>query len=160
LLIACFRGCFADRTGLEPATSAVTGRHSNQLNYRSSIEGAKIVIFFNNQTLFIIRPFELIAINSSRDCQEIVPKTQYPHIEHPASSIQHRVPQKAGSPLRCDIQSRKNRDLRFAATSGIEPCLLKCVNYAKYSRNTVTVSLFRVYTFVCKCAYILVLHNL
>ena len=43
----------ADRTGLEPATSAVTGRHSNQLNYRSSIEGAKIVIFFNNQTLFI-----------------------------------------------------------------------------------------------------------
>src|SRR3954466_6686735 len=26
----------ADRTGLEPATSAVTGRHSNQLNYRSS----------------------------------------------------------------------------------------------------------------------------
>ena len=27
----------ADRTGLEPATSAVTGRHSNQLNYRSKI---------------------------------------------------------------------------------------------------------------------------
>ena len=26
---------FADRTGLEPATSAVTGRHSNRLNYRS-----------------------------------------------------------------------------------------------------------------------------
>ncbi len=25
----------ADRTGLEPATSAVTGRRSNQLNYRS-----------------------------------------------------------------------------------------------------------------------------
>ena len=25
----------ADRTGLEPATSGVTGRHSNQLNYRS-----------------------------------------------------------------------------------------------------------------------------
>jgi hypothetical protein len=27
----------ADRTGLEPATSAVTGRHSNQLNYRSNL---------------------------------------------------------------------------------------------------------------------------
>jgi hypothetical protein len=27
----------ADRTGLEPATSCVTGRHSNQLNYRSNI---------------------------------------------------------------------------------------------------------------------------
>jgi hypothetical protein len=26
----------ADRTGLEPATSAVTGRHSNRLNYRSA----------------------------------------------------------------------------------------------------------------------------
>ena len=33
---------FADRTGLEPATSAVTGRHSNQLNYRSSLRGAKV----------------------------------------------------------------------------------------------------------------------
>jgi hypothetical protein len=29
------QGWRADRTGLEPATSAVTGRHSNQLNYRS-----------------------------------------------------------------------------------------------------------------------------
>ena len=25
----------AERTGLEPATSGVTGRHSNRLNYRS-----------------------------------------------------------------------------------------------------------------------------
>ena len=32
------QGVFADRTGLEPATSAVTGRHSNQLNYRSSVD--------------------------------------------------------------------------------------------------------------------------
>ena len=29
------KGHMADRTGLEPATSGVTGRHSNQLNYRS-----------------------------------------------------------------------------------------------------------------------------
>ena len=28
-------GLLAVRTGLEPATSAVTGRHSNQLNYRT-----------------------------------------------------------------------------------------------------------------------------
>ncbi len=27
----------AERTGLEPATSGVTGRHSNQLNYRSNV---------------------------------------------------------------------------------------------------------------------------
>ena len=31
-----FFGIMADRTGLEPATSGVTGRHSNQLNYRSA----------------------------------------------------------------------------------------------------------------------------
>jgi hypothetical protein len=29
-------GIVADRTGLEPATSGVTGRHSNRLNYRSA----------------------------------------------------------------------------------------------------------------------------
>lgn len=28
----------AVRTGLEPATSCVTGRHSNQLNYRTNSE--------------------------------------------------------------------------------------------------------------------------
>ena len=36
---------FAIRTGLEPATSAVTGRHSNQLNYRIIFGGANINIF-------------------------------------------------------------------------------------------------------------------
>gem|GEM_PF-364261 len=29
--------CLAERTGLEPATPGVTGRYSNQLNYRSKI---------------------------------------------------------------------------------------------------------------------------
>lgn len=28
----------AERTGLEPATPGVTGRYSNQLNYRSALE--------------------------------------------------------------------------------------------------------------------------
>ena len=28
----------AERTGLEPATPCVTGRYSNQLNYRSTID--------------------------------------------------------------------------------------------------------------------------
>ena len=31
----CHLSKFAERTGLEPATSYVTGRHSNQLNYQS-----------------------------------------------------------------------------------------------------------------------------
>ena len=30
-----FSNNLAERTGLEPATSGVTGRHSDQLNYRS-----------------------------------------------------------------------------------------------------------------------------
>ena len=31
-----FFGILAERTGLEPATPGVTGRYSNQLNYRSN----------------------------------------------------------------------------------------------------------------------------
>ena len=31
----------AERTGLEPATPGVTGRYSNQLNYRSILVGAE-----------------------------------------------------------------------------------------------------------------------
>jgi hypothetical protein len=43
LIYKAFISVLADRTGLEPATSAVTGRHSNQLNYRSfSVGVAKI----------------------------------------------------------------------------------------------------------------------
>ena len=30
-------GALAERTGLEPATPGVTGRYSNQLNYRSVV---------------------------------------------------------------------------------------------------------------------------
>ncbi len=33
LKVACFVLKLAGTTGLEPATSAVTGQHSNQLNY-------------------------------------------------------------------------------------------------------------------------------
>ena len=33
----------AERTGLEPATSDVTGRHSNQLNYHSNTGTAQMV---------------------------------------------------------------------------------------------------------------------
>ena len=32
----------AERTGLEPATLCVTGRYSNQLNYRSKLQLAKL----------------------------------------------------------------------------------------------------------------------
>ena len=33
----------AERTGLEPATSGVTGQHSNQLNYRSAFDSTTAV---------------------------------------------------------------------------------------------------------------------
>ncbi len=32
----------AERTGLEPATPGVTGRYSNQLNYRSKLNSARL----------------------------------------------------------------------------------------------------------------------
>ena len=44
---AAFSICVAERTGLEPATSGVTGQHSNQLNYRSLYTKPTI---YNNQT--------------------------------------------------------------------------------------------------------------
>ena len=33
----------AERTGLEPATPGVTGRYSNQLNYRSALENLRAI---------------------------------------------------------------------------------------------------------------------
>ena len=42
----------AVRTGLEPATHGVTGRYSNQLNYRTNINrSAKVSVFFFIQNL-------------------------------------------------------------------------------------------------------------
>ena len=40
-LSKCFSVKLADRTGLEPATPGVTGRYSNQLNYRSASSNLK-----------------------------------------------------------------------------------------------------------------------
>ncbi len=40
-----WRACglkMAERTGLEPATPGVTGRYSNQLNYRSKLYGVEL----------------------------------------------------------------------------------------------------------------------
>ncbi len=37
-----YRGKLATRMGLEPMISAVTGRHSNQLNYRANIKHPKM----------------------------------------------------------------------------------------------------------------------
>jgi hypothetical protein len=34
----------AERTGLEPATPGVTGRYSNQLNYRSALENLRVLL--------------------------------------------------------------------------------------------------------------------
>src|SRR6202044_2429781 len=49
---------FADRTGLEPATSAVTGRHSNQLNYRSNLRISRVSMGLEVRTHATCRAFE------------------------------------------------------------------------------------------------------
>ena len=38
--------CLAERTGLEPATPGVTGRYSNQLNYRSAAACLTVLLDF------------------------------------------------------------------------------------------------------------------
>ena len=40
----------AERTGLEPATSGVTGQHSNQLNYRSTFFSASCAIRYSHRS--------------------------------------------------------------------------------------------------------------
>jgi hypothetical protein len=42
----------AEWTGLEPATSCVTGRHSNQLNYHSVWDGKYSQILYLHKRLF------------------------------------------------------------------------------------------------------------
>jgi hypothetical protein len=56
------KGLFADRTGLEPATSSVTGMHSNQLNYRSFLlrecKYIRFFIFSNSCLKILPLPFQ------------------------------------------------------------------------------------------------------
>ncbi len=47
----------ADRTGLEPATSGVTGRHSNQLNYRS----AAVICLSRNSHILQLNYLKLVG---------------------------------------------------------------------------------------------------
>ena len=54
----------ADWTGLEPATSAVTGRHSNQLNYNPKLlskSGCKDSFSYPEQQTFLKKFFQKIA---------------------------------------------------------------------------------------------------
>ena len=44
-----YRGMMATRRGLEPLTSAVTGRHSNQLNYRANVNAGKPAEFYGGR---------------------------------------------------------------------------------------------------------------
>ena len=49
---------FAVRTGLEPATPGVTGRFSNQLNYRTIVQTFLVSLFKRAVKIifFLIRP--------------------------------------------------------------------------------------------------------
>ena len=56
-------------TGLEPATSCVTGRHSNQLNYHTVLFdcGTKVVLIFDSASVFAKKLyfFEETKLNTS-----------------------------------------------------------------------------------------------
>ena len=45
----------AQRTGLEPATSAVTGRRANQLRYGALLESTEVNSISSNLALQIVR---------------------------------------------------------------------------------------------------------
>ncbi len=101
----------ADRTGLEPATSAVTGRHSNQLNYRSiSSKTCSIGIFgdgkdkgisFSETKLSsmkkILLPAMYLPVRSTNEFRQTLPKVficklifvkiHLPKIHHAAHQI-------------------------------------------------------------------------
>ena len=57
----------ADRTGLEPATSAVTGRHSNQLNYRSNLRISRVPMGLEVRTHAGCRAFGARQMRNFRD---------------------------------------------------------------------------------------------
>ncbi len=66
----------AERTGLEPATCVLTGRYSNQLNYRSTEFFLQPLIFYIQFTLlnlmrrfmnhFVIHPLRAVASQRSK----------------------------------------------------------------------------------------------
>jgi hypothetical protein len=50
----------AERTGLEPATPGVTGRYSNQLNYRSIPSGLRTESRVENYNASLLSPKSLV----------------------------------------------------------------------------------------------------
>ncbi len=58
---------FAERTGLEPAASGVTGRRYNQLNYRSNL------FDFSFRSAKNLAPFKGLALGASSVGGEVLP---------------------------------------------------------------------------------------
>ena len=59
----------AERTGIEPATSCVTGRHSNQLNYRSALRWCLAVTYSHTNvrcTTIGVTAFHFCVRNGNR----------------------------------------------------------------------------------------------
>ena len=57
----------ADWTRLELATSAVTGRHSNQLNYQSGISVQKYIILFRFTSTFFKTLLQRLLFHSPHE---------------------------------------------------------------------------------------------
>ena len=69
-------GAAATQTGLEPATSAVTGRHSNQLNYRIMFLFLKELRFF-----FVMAKVQLFSLPANLFQKKCLPKTEGVHYQ-------------------------------------------------------------------------------
>ncbi len=78
----------ADRTGFEPATSGVTGRHSNQLNYRS-VRTRAYSLIQSNQNLFVknknSKSLANLLFSIWRTVLACVGDTQFDHAKHSTS---------------------------------------------------------------------------
>ena len=69
LLVIKFDGKLAERTGIEPATSCVTGRHSNHLNYRSALNKSLAVTYSHTNvrcTTIGVTAFHFCVRNGNR----------------------------------------------------------------------------------------------
>ena len=70
---------FAVRTGLEPATPGVTGRYSNQLNYRTIVQTFVCAFSFNADAKvgIFLKPanfFRIFSKKSAKKCKKVQKK--------------------------------------------------------------------------------------
>jgi hypothetical protein len=81
------QGILAERTGLEPATPGVTGRYSNQLNYRSGWGGESYPIGESSFKLFRPPGSEAPQGAAARPCQAFQELSQGSRAQRPLARV-------------------------------------------------------------------------